>query len=83
MIFFSNLHFLLRICKPIIKLYITANKCDGTSASAIALAWSAEWDPIYPKDQAAAALIKSSGSLIKASFNGAIPIKYKNYLLMQ
>ena len=51
----------------------TANKWDGTSASAIALAWSAEWLPIWPRDQAAAALIKSSGSFIKASFKGAIP----------
>jgi len=52
----------------------TANKWDGTSASAIALAWSAECPPIYPNVHAAAALTKSSGSLIKASFNGAIPL---------
>lgn len=40
----------------------------------MALAWSAEWPPIYPKVQAAAALTKSSGSLIKASLKGAIPL---------
>lgn len=43
----------------------------------MARAWSAEWLPIYPKLHAAAALIKSSGSFIKASFNGAIPIYLK------
>ena len=42
--------------------------------AAIALAWSAECPPIYPNDQADAAFIKSSGSLISASFNGAIPL---------
>lgn len=48
----------------------------------MALAWSAEWEPIWPKDQAAAALIKSSGSLIRASFSGAIPIKLRCYSVM-
>lgn len=52
----------------------TANKWLGTSASAIALEWSAEWPPIYPKLHAAAAFTKSSGSFIRASFNGAIPL---------
>lgn len=52
----------------------TANKWEGTSASAIALAWSAECPPIYPKVQAAAAFTKSSGSLIKASLRGGIPL---------
>lgn len=52
----------------------TANKWEGTSASAMALAWSAECPPIYPKVQAAAAFTKSSGSLIKASLRGGIPL---------
>lgn len=40
----------------------------------MAYAWSAEWPPIYPKVQAAAAFTKSSGSLIKASLRGGIPL---------
>ena len=52
----------------------TAKRWLGTSASAMALEWSAECPPIYPRDQAAAALTTSSGSLINASFSGAIPL---------
>lgn len=52
----------------------TANKWEGTSASAMALAWSAECPPIYPKVQAAAAFTKSSGSFINASLRGGIPL---------
>lgn len=51
----------------------TAKSLDGTSASAKCFAWSGECLPIYPKLQAAAAFKWSSGSLISASFNGAIP----------
>lgn len=40
----------------------------------MALAWSAECPPIYPKVHAAAAFTKSSGSLIKASLRGGIPL---------
>ena len=58
---------ILGIYKPKIRIYklilfFTANKWEGISASAIVLAWSAEWPPICPKVQAAAAFTKSSGS---------------------
>jgi len=48
----------------------TASKWEGTSKSAIDLAWVPECPPIYPNVHAEAALIWSSGSFIKASFRG-------------
>lgn len=52
MLSFLNLHLIRGIYKPKIQIINTANKCDGTSASAMALEWSAEWPPIIPKDHA-------------------------------
>mmetsp|Transcript_30569 Transcript_30569/g.97547 ORF Transcript_30569/g.97547 Transcript_30569/m.97547 type:complete len:376 (+) Transcript_30569:552-1679(+) len=51
-----------------------ANRCRSTSASASARAWSGVCRPIWPSDQAQAALMWSSGSSTSASFSGATPL---------